>query len=49
MFFFPLTFVNHVKSSAEYAIICALAANSLSDGDTSDSNTMVACELGNEG
>ena len=46
---FPLTFVNHVKSSTEYTVIFALASNSLSDRDTSDSNMMVACILGNEG
>ena len=46
---FPLTCVNHVKSSTECTVISALAANSLSDGDTSDSNMMVACLFGHEG
>ena len=41
--------MNHVKSSTECTVIRALAANSLSDGDTSDSNMMVACIFGHEG
>ena len=44
----PFTFRDHVKSSAKCAFIGALAANSMSDEDTSDSNTMVACKLENE-
>ena len=36
--------MTHVKSSAECAFI-VLAANLLSEGDASDSNTMVACNI----
>ena len=39
---YPLTFVNRVK----FSVACAFIA--LSDGDISDSNTTVACILGNE-